>query len=255
MRIIPKTAKIKVQFFKNISVVDIIIGLSFLGLIVLLFVTNLGLARFVLMGVVLMIAIGLFLPFEGQRFYMFIVYSIKYIFSVKKYTKNNSKAQTNIENFLPFKNIKDNYIEYSDYYGGVLEISPREFHLLSEFRQNQMIDENFGRIIREISDKTRASIVKIDRKLSFASYIKEEETKKNELRELFENKELSKEEYDSRIKVIEDRIRAYSELTNDTPIRKPFYYLVVYDDSKEIIDAILQDAIDIFQSIGMNSHI
>ena len=255
MRIIPKTAKIKVQFFKNVSVLDIIIALSFLGLIVLLFVTNMGIFKYVLMGIVLVIAIGLFLPFEGQRFYMFIVYSIRYIFSVKKYTKNNSKSQTNIDNFLPFKNIKDNYIEYSDYFGGVLEIEPREFGLLSEFRQDQMIDENFGRIIREIADKTKASIVKIERKLIFESYLKEEEKKKDELFKLFEAKELSKEEFDSRIKVIDDRIRTYSTLDNDTPVRKPFYYLVVYDENKEIIDAILNDAIDIFKTIGMSSHI
>ena len=255
MRIIPKTAKIKIQFFKNISILDVIIGLSFLGVLVLLFVTNMGVVRFVLMAVVLVIAIGLFLPFDGQRFYMFITHAIKYIFSVKKYTKNNSKAQTNIDNFLPFKNIKDNYIEYSDYYGGVLEIEPREFSLLSEYRQNQMIDENFGRVIREIADNTKASIVKIDRKLKFESFIKEEEKKKDELFKLFEANELSKEEYDSRIKVIDDRIRTYSSLDNETPVRKPFYYLVVYDERKDIIDAILNDAIDIFKSIGMSSHI
>ena len=53
MRIIPKTTKVKVQFFKNVSVLDIIIGLAFLGLIVLLLVTNLGIARFVLAAIVL----------------------------------------------------------------------------------------------------------------------------------------------------------------------------------------------------------
>jgi hypothetical protein len=58
MRIIPRTAKIKVQFFKNISITDIIIALSFLGLIVLLLVTNIGFARFILMGVLLIIAVG-----------------------------------------------------------------------------------------------------------------------------------------------------------------------------------------------------
>ena len=103
MRIIPRTAKIKVQFFKNISIPDIIIALSFLGLIVLLVVTNIGFARFILMGVLLIIAIGLFIPFEGQRFYLFLVQAVKYVFSIKKYSKDNTKAQTNIDNYLPFK--------------------------------------------------------------------------------------------------------------------------------------------------------
>ena len=255
MRIIPKTAKIKIQFFKNISILDIIIGLSFLGLIVLLVITNIGIAKFIIMGVLLMIAVGLFLPFEGQRFYVFLAYSVKYVFSVKKFSKNNTKAQTNIDNYLPFKDIKDGYIEYANYSAGVLEIDPREFGLLSEFRQNQMIDENFGRIIREIVDNTKASIVKIDRKLSFEQYTNYEEKKKENLELLYQNGELSEEELKSRIDIIEDRIRVYKDLTEDNPVIKPFYYLVVYDQNKAVIDEILNDAVVIFSNIGMTSHI
>ena len=255
MRIIPKTAKIKIQFFKNISILDIIIGLSFLGLIVLLVITNIGIAKFIIMGVLLMIAVGLFLPFEGQRFYVFLAYSVKYVFSVKKFSKNNTKAQTNIDNYLPFKDIKDGYIEYANYSAGVLEIDPREFGLLSEFRQNQMIDENFGRIIRGIVDHTKASIVKIDRKLSFEQYTNLEEKKKENLELLYQNGELSEEELKSRIDIIEDRIRVYKDLTEDNPVIKPFYYLVVYDQNKAVIDEILNDAVVIFSNIGMTSHI
>ena len=255
MRIIPRTAKVKVQFFKNISIVDILIAFAFFGLILLLLLSNLGIARFIMALVVLVIAVGVFLPFDGDRFYMFIVHSVKYIFTVKKYTRNNSKSQTNIENLMPFKDIKGNFIVYSSYYAGVLQIDPREFSLLSEYRQDQMIDENFGKIIREISNKTKASIVKIDRKLSFDAYIKDEERKKDVLFKLFENSELSKKELDSRTAVINDRIRTYSTLTNDTPIKKPFYYLVVYDESKEVISSILNEAVLTFQNIGMTSHI
>ena len=255
MRIIPKTTKIKVQFFRNISILDIIIGLAFMGLIVLLLLSNLGITRFVLAGVVLIIGVGMFLPFDGDRFYMFLVHSTIYIFTVKRYTKDNTKAQTNITNFMPFKAVEGNFIVYHDYFAGVLQIDPREFSLLSEYRQNQMIDENFGRIIREVANKTRGSIVKIDRKLNFESYMKQEEQKKEDLYKLFEKGELSKVELDSRTKIINDRIRSYNALTNETPIRKPFYYLVIYDDSKEVINNILNDAVATFQNIGMTSHI
>ena len=255
MRIIPKTTKVKVQFFKNISIADILIVLVFLGLIVLLLLSNLGIARFIIAAIVLVIAVAMFIPFDGDRFYMFFVHSIKYVFAVKKYSKNNTKSQTNIDTFMPFKDIDENFIVYNDYFAGVLQIDPREFSLLSEFRQNQMIDENFGKIIREIANKTRGSLVKIDRKLNFESYIKDEERKKDTLFQLFENGELTKKELDSRTKIIDDRIRTYSTLTNETPIKKPFYYLVIYDDSKEVITSILNDAILTFQNIGMTSHI
>ena len=51
MRIIPKTAKVKIQFFKNISIADTIIALLSFGLITLLIVSNLGITRFVLIGI------------------------------------------------------------------------------------------------------------------------------------------------------------------------------------------------------------
>jgi hypothetical protein len=118
-----------------------------------------------------------------------------------------------------------------------------------------MIDENFGRIIREIVDHTKASIVKIDRKLSFEQYTNLEEKKKENLELLYQNGELSEEELKSRIDIIEDRIRVYKDLTEDNPVIKPFYYLVVYDQNKAVIDEILNDAVVIFSNIGMTSHI
>ena len=255
MRIIPKTTKVKIQFFKNISIIDIIIAFAFLGLIVLLLLSNLGIARFIIAGVVLIIGVAIYIPFEGDRFYMFLVRSVKYIFTIKKYSKDETKAQTNIDNFMPFKNIEDNFIVFNEYYAGVLQIDPREFSLLSEYRQDQMIDENFGKVIREIANKTKASIVKIDRKLNFEHYVADENKKKDALFALFENGELTKKELDSRTKIINDRIRTYKTLNDDTPIRKPFYYLVIYDENKEVITTILNDAINTFMNIGMTSHV
>ena len=141
MRIIPKTTKIKVQFFRNISILDVIIAFIFLGLIVLLLISNLGIARFIIAFIVLVIGVTFFIPFEGDKFYMFLVQSVAFIFTVKKYSKDNTKAQTNIDNFMPFKDIKDNFIVYNEYFAGVLQIDPREFSLLSEYRQNQYYTE------------------------------------------------------------------------------------------------------------------
>ena len=47
---------------------------------------------------------------------------------------------------------------------------PREFRLLTGFRQDQIIDAHFGKIIRSISGTTRATIIKIDRKLLLDDY-------------------------------------------------------------------------------------
>ena len=255
MRIIPRTTKVKIQFFRNVSIPDIIIAFAFLGLIVLLLLTNLGVARFLLAALVLVIGVAMYLPFDGDRFYLFIAHSIKFLFAVKKYSRTNSKSQSSIDSLMPFKGIEDHFIIYKDYYAGVLQVDPREFALLSGYRQDQMIDENFGKIIREVANQTRASIVKIDRKLSFEAYSKDEERKKDDLYKLFEKGELTKQELDARIKIIDDRIRIYGTLTDETPIKRPFYYLVIYDESKEVIDSILNEAVVTFLNIGMTSHI
>ena len=166
MRIIPKTAKVKIEFFKNISLNDTLIGLGALALEVLLFTTNIPpIAKYSMMVLILAIAIWLFMPFDGQRFYMMFVNLARYAFSVKRYSKDYTKANASIDNFIAFKDIKDGFIVYNEYYAGVLEIDPREFRLLSGYKQDQIIDIHFGKIIRSISGNTKASIVKIDRKL------------------------------------------------------------------------------------------
>ncbi|MCQ2400119.1 MAG: hypothetical protein MJ072_06400, partial [Clostridia bacterium] len=207
------------------------------------------------MAIILVFAIALFLPFDGQRAYMLFVNFTKYIFSVKHYSTEHKKSQTNIEFFIPFKDIKDGFIIYEEYKAGVLQVDPREFELLSDFRQDQMIDEYFGRIIRAISGRTRASIVKVDKKLDFHSYIEQEKQKKEEIYKLFDMGELTKAELDGREKVINDRIRIYTELTSENPVKKPFYYFIVYDENPDVITDILTDAIETFMEIGMSSHI
>ena len=104
MRIIPKTAKVKIEFFKNISLADTFIGLAALALEVLVFTTNIPpIPKYAIMILILAISIWLYMPFDGQRFYMMFVNMAKYIVSVKHYSKDFTKANASIDNFIPFK--------------------------------------------------------------------------------------------------------------------------------------------------------
>ncbi len=256
MRIIPKTAKVKIEFFKNISIVDTIIGLLGLLIELLLFITELPVfAKVILMVFTLCVFVGLFFPINGQRLYMAIVHFAKYLFSVKKYSREYTKASSNIEYFIPFKNIKNGFIKYNEYSAGVLEIDPREFRLLSGYKQDQIIDNYFGRIIRSISGKTKASLVKIDKKVTFEQYAKLEDAKIDELKKIYETGSLTQEELFARSKIIEDRIATYANLDEKTKIEKPFYYLVVYDENEGVITEILENAVKSFIDAGMTSHV
>ena len=256
MRVIPKATKVKIMFFKNVSVIDTLIVLLGLGLEVLIAAASLQIiAKIALMLIVLGLFIILFLPFDGERVYKASIKLIRYVFSIKHFSQEFTKSNANMRDFIAFKDVKDGFIEYEKYFGGVIQIDPREFRLLSEYRQDQMIDQYFARVIRTIGDKTTASLIKIDRKLLFTQYLNEEQVKKDELYKLYEAKELSPQELHSRERVIDDRIRTYTELNESTVIKKPFYYLVVYDENKENITNILEEAADTFAEIGMTTKI
>ena len=253
MRIIPKTAKVKIKFFKNISLLDIVLGLVGLGIIALLLLSNLGVARLFLIALTFCLFAGLYFQLDGQRLYMLFVNFVRYLFSAKHYSSEYKNAITSVDLFTSFKDIQDGFIVYENYFAGVLQIDPREFRLLSGYRQDQIIDIQFGRVIRSISGKTRASIVKIDRKLNFSEYIKMEEQKSIELDKLFEAGNITKDELLVRKKIIEDRISVYNNLSGKNAIKKPFYYLVVYDEQKSVINEIIQNGISSLLEAGMTS--
>ena len=256
MRIIPKTAKVKVEFFKNVSLVDVVIGLIGIILESLLFLTNLdGIGKAILMAILLCVFIWLYMPFDGQRFYMMFVNLTRYVFSVKKYSSEYQNANTSVDNFIPFKNIQDGYIVYEDYYAGVLQIDPREFRLLTGYRQDQIIDVYFGKIIRSISGRMRASLIKIDRKLLLDDYIAAEEEKQNQLQKLFDAGNITQEELLARTRIINDRIQIYNRMSGENVITKPFYYLAVYDSDKGAINEILHHGISTLLEAGMTSKI
>ena len=256
MRIIPKTAKVKIEFFKNISLADTLIGLAALALEVLVFTTNIPFVpKLIIMILLLAISIWLYMPFDGQRFYMMFVNIAKYIVSAKHYSKDFTKANASIDNFIAFKDIKDGFIEYNEYYAGVLEIDPREFRLLSGYKQDQIIDIHFGKVIRSISGSTKASIVKIDRKLLLNKYVEAEQEKEIQLEKLFEAGSIDEQEKFIREKIIAERIAIYERMSGDSVLHKPFYYLVVYDKDKSVINEILTNGISSFLDAGMNSRV
>ena len=85
MRIIPRKTKIKVEFYRNFTLADILIGILGLGVEMLVFFTDYGLLTYIFMAIVLGIFICLYLPISGERLYLQIGSLIKFIFSKKKY--------------------------------------------------------------------------------------------------------------------------------------------------------------------------
>lgn len=256
MRVIPKGTKVKVMFFKNVSILDTLIALLGVALVVLIAIANINvIVKVALILIVIGIFVTLFIEFDGERFYKASIKLIRYVFSIKHYSQSFNKTSSNMQDFIAFKDVKDGFIVYDKYFAGVMQIDPREFRLLSEYRQDQMIDEYFARVLRSIGENSSASIVKIDRKLMFDQYVESENKKRDELYKIYESGELTEQELHSREKVINDRLRTYKALNETASIKKAFFYLVVYDENKENITSILEEAVETFKEIGMTSKI
>ena len=102
MRIIPKKTKVKVEFYRNFTLLDIIIALIGFGTEVLLLFTNFGVLQYVLMAIVLGIFVCLYLPVAGEKLYMQIGNLIRFMFSRKIYKKNSQDAKNDIHALIPF---------------------------------------------------------------------------------------------------------------------------------------------------------
>lgn len=254
MRIIPKKTKVKVEFYRNVTLVDIIIALIGFAIEILLFLTNFGIMQYVLMAAILGIFICLYFPIDGEKLYLQLVNLIRYLFSRKTFTRNASEPNNDITALIPIKGIADGYINYGDYYAGVIEIKPKEFRLLSEFKQSEIIDKVLGSIIRSVNGDTRASLVKVDRPILLDDYIAQENLKKPALDKMMESGGMTYEEVVPRKNIIDNRTGILEELNNQSVVYKSAYYFVVYDSNPAVITEVLNSALQKLQEKTVDCH-
>ncbi len=254
MRIIPKKTKVKVEFYRNISLVDMIIALVGMVIEILLFLTNFGTLTYMLMAAVLGIFICLFIPIDGEKLYLQIVNILKFLISRKHYDKSSDDPKEHISAILPYKGISGDLIEYEGYYGGVLEIQPKEFRLLSEYKQSEIIDKAFASVIKSISDKTKASLVRVDRPIILDKYVDAEYKKKDALDRTLEGGGMVYEEIVTRKNIIDNRRSILEKLNKESVVYKSGYYFVVYDRNPAVISEILSTATEKFAEYTVESH-
>ncbi len=255
MRIIPKKTKVQVQFYRNFSLTDILIVVAAMGLELLLFMTNMNFLKVVLMTVVLGVTVCLFLPVDGEKLYLMLVSLIRYLFSSKRFTKHDPDPKKDITRICPVEGIEDGLLDFGTYYGGVLEISPKEFRLLSLYKQDELIDKVFATVLKSVSGKTTASLVKLDRPVLLDSYIEQEKGKKPALDKTHTSGGMSYEETIPRKEVIDNRTAILEELNGKgSQVLRSAYYLVVYDENPAVIAEILNTAVFKFEEKTMACH-
>lgn len=266
MRIIPKKTNVKMEFFKGIDLLDVLVLAIGGCLAAALMLSDLPFHLF-FFCVAIVLTVSMVMPLDDEKLYVSIYYGLKYLARYKLYgeqqeaeeetgrKKRRKKPAPTVKDLTPFTGIKGEFIEYgNDYSAVILEIPSVEFRFMTVAKQDALIDRMFSSVLRMLMMNESASLVKLDRPVIYDAYIQSEETKKQDLKEAYLNGLLDDEELTKRIGIIEDRISMIKRFNTQDKIYIPFHYLVFYHKDREILKEQIENASRIFANNDMKCH-
>lgn len=252
MRIIPKSTKVKLQFYKDFTLPDVILALIVLLFAVLAVTSNLPQRFYIGIGII-SLSVPLFIKSGEGRFYHSIWYLFKFA-AVKKHYGKKMQGSNNISNIIPFTGIKDGLITYPSYFSGVIEIQPVEFRLLAKERQDYIIDRVVSNCIKYVSGDQCLDIVKIDKPLILDGYIDSELQKMQGIVSNKESEDITEMEFRKRIEIIEDRLNIIDNINSENKVLCSHYYFIVYDSDEKTLNSTLQNMLQNLSFAGINGH-
>ena len=240
IRYIPGKTRIKTEFFKNITLGDIMLALICLIFAIVIMASNLfkiagGDYRWYALIGWLGISVSLFLPIDdGLRLWSSITLIIRFSAFPKKYLKTGKqKGYKSMEMLTPFLNIDMGmFLNLGDYSGIVVEIQPIAMDLMQEDPQDAVI-RSFSKALKRISHYQRASLIKTVKPMRFDLFLKSDDEKFALLNELYEQGQYSEREMEIRSFIFQERVAWLNNCINAEPIKQNHFYLVVYGADKE----------------------
>ncbi len=141
VRVIPRKTKVKSEFIRGVTGLDLLLGLIFIAVAIVLFLANFDFHIWIAVAW-LIVTISMFLKLaDDERFYVTIVFLLRYSVQKKKFTKDSDKKKSNIHEMIAYEGIyQDKYINFGLYSAAVLEIQPMFFTLLTEYYQDNVIE-------------------------------------------------------------------------------------------------------------------
>ncbi len=243
-RIIPRKTKVKMEFFKGVTLSDLIFGLIGVGVALLIFTSNFEFKLY--LGVAwCAIIIALYVPAEeGIRIYTFLGLVFRFFAFRKSYAKGNVKKAAPIKDIIPFETIsQEKYIDYGEYRAMVVEIQPMSFGLFNEYKQNMIIN-TFANAIRRVSQDQSASIVKISKPMVLDDYINNEDKKFDALAEMVDRGEVMQKELEARAGVFEARVATMQYTNTNEKQYKDHFYFVVYDMDRDALQTTMDGIVN-----------
>ena len=236
VRLIPRKTKVKFEFFRGVTGLDIILGAIFLAIAIVLFTANFDYHIWIGFAWVI-VAVSLFFKFaDDVRFYTTMVYLLKFMVQKKKFTNDSEGKKGDINTILPYNGvIQDRYIDFGIYYGMVLEVQPMFFTLLTENFQDNVID-SFANALRRLNNDQTCSIVKIRKPMVLDNYIYNENKKYDTLYDMQYDGQITEAEIDARAPIFEERVSFFEYINRQQKIYKDYFYIVVYDRDRELLE-------------------
>ena len=196
-------------------------------------------------------------PVDGEKAYMMLYNFLKYLARYRLFQMEPKKKGTpGVKDITPFTGVDGPFIEYAgEYYGVAVNIPDVEFKFYTLQRQNQMIDQVFGSVLRTISGTETAALVKIDRPVLYDSFLETEERKIRELEEAFVNGLLNEEELTTRVGIIYDRMEQIRYINERDKVYVPFYYLLFFHKDKDMLMSQAENMLQTMNSDDMECHI
>lgn len=237
VRVIPRKTKVKSEFIRGVTGVDILLGFIFAAVAIILFMANFDFHIWV--GIAwCIIAVSMFLKFaDDTRFYNTLIFLLRYSVQKKKFSKGDGeKKKSDIKEIIAYEGIyQDRFINFGPYYAQVIEIQPMFFTLLTEYYQDNVI-ESFANALRRLNMDQSCSIVKISKPMILDRYIYNENHKYDVLYDMQYDGQISQAEIDARAPIFEERVSLYEFMNRQAKIFKDHFYLVVYDKDMEILE-------------------
>lgn len=245
-RIIPKKTKVRIQFYKNLTMKDALVILAAVVVVGLTLLSGLGI-KYILAIFFAIVFIVLFIQISPEtRVYQSIGHFFRFVFANKKYVKGADKKSKDISVMVPFDGIvtererdgnsysEYSFIDYKEYFAIVMEIKPVQFYMLTEQRQNQFINA-VDNALKTLPTGQTISIVKTEKPMVLDSYLENEKVKAKNIIEACERNSLSEAELDPRLSIIESRMVGLESCNvgSSNMIMKEHYYMILYGANKE----------------------
>ena len=248
MKYIPRRTKVKMEFFRGVTLGDLLVALIGIAVLMLILFSNgMTVMTKVYVGSVwVAVIVALLLRIsDGMALYTTILLLIKFFAYRKNYSKERKRKTIDIKELIPYVNIRDGFIDYENYYAAVLEVRPIEFWLLNEEKQESVI-RTFANALRLVNQEQIASIVKTTLPMPMEEYIYAEDRKYDEVLERVTDKEMSKEEAEARSLIFESRLQRLREFQSGDRIYKDHFYIVLYDNDRESLSITVEGMINTF---------